>query len=140
MMKAGTLGSCPTGTPGFMAPVRRALLAQCSGTHVHPSANSVPQEVKRDPPVFSTKSDMYAFGVTVYCLCTLTPTPPSARRFSRIPDRYPSEIRDLVARCVERDPSRRPHAREAVSILERVVKREHARFSNRIPPTLRLGH
>ena len=35
MMKAGTLGSCPTGTPGFMAPVRRALVAGANSRPSH---------------------------------------------------------------------------------------------------------
>ncbi|KAK6530113.1 G2-specific serine/threonine protein kinase [Orbilia ellipsospora] len=80
------------GTPGFMAP-----------------------ETLKDNPSFSVKSDIYSLGYLLYSLCTgrLPPSLPlPVAKILEIPPHYPKRMRDIVSRCMQSDPDKRPNGRE----------------------------
>jgi len=69
----------------------------------------------------SAKSDLYAFGVTMYRLFSGKEAHPFRERY--LPN--VAELRDILGDCVENDPKSRPSSvRELVSHFSRLVKEE----------------
>ncbi|KAM0426005.1 hypothetical protein ACHAPT_008634 [Fusarium lateritium] len=58
-------------------------------------------------------SDVYSLGCIVYEICTLELLLNSMKAdFQRIPDNYSDSVRGFIGRCLSREPSHRPDARE----------------------------
>ncbi|EPS43887.1 hypothetical protein H072_2156 [Dactylellina haptotyla CBS 200.50] len=79
------------GTPGFMAP-----------------------ETVGNNPNFSIKSDIYSLGCLLYALCCSDspPRPSNLNSIPQIPEIYPQRLRDIIMRCMDIDPNRRPNSRD----------------------------
>uniref|UniRef100_F1L738 Tyrosine-protein kinase Fer n=1 Tax=Ascaris suum TaxID=6253 RepID=F1L738_ASCSU len=78
-----------------------------------------PESLTRNP-IYSTKSDMWSFGVVIYETfnCGLKPWPEKPVKWiatkirkgitPELPKRIPRLLRELVIACFQRDPTRRP--------------------------------
>ncbi|KAG0225123.1 hypothetical protein BGW42_004636 [Actinomortierella wolfii] len=84
-------------------------------------------------PRYSTKSDIYAFGMVMWEMAAMS-TPPFQHDYSRVvlaalvergdreelPDETPDEYRALVIRCWDSDPMKRPEAIDVKLIDDKV--------------------
>ena len=66
----------------------------------------------------SESADIYSFGVLLWELSTAEAPPGRALRELEVPEEAPQEVADLVARCLEEDPARRPTALELVHFFK----------------------
>jgi predicted Ser/Thr protein kinase len=95
------------------------FVGSATGTLIGKQAYIPPEQFrgKAEP-----KSDIYAFGATLYFLLTgKDPVPLSNSHPGAVLRTVPPELDDLVARCTRLDSPERPDAKELVEICERAL-------------------
>ncbi|EPS44969.1 hypothetical protein H072_952 [Dactylellina haptotyla CBS 200.50] len=68
---------------------------------------------------FSMKSDVYSLGCLLYALCSSEVPPPAGTTPMRIPEEYPKRLRNIITRCTDVDPNKRPNSREVANEISK---------------------
>ncbi|KAF9162683.1 hypothetical protein DFQ26_003345 [Actinomortierella ambigua] len=111
-----------------LAAVKALRVAQSADTF-RGTVRWMAPELLGDTPQYSTKSDIYALGMIMWEMAAMCTTPfdevksnPAVARAvhrgrcERLPDTVPANYQQWIKRCWEKDPSKRPEARELALI------------------------